>query len=84
MCSLQSVDLVMLLAAPSRKTYHLQMAPQQRKGSANAAELLSRRSTGLGNTRPLIRHNLKILRGILLQVMLQFVVLLLSVGVFPY
>uniref|UniRef100_A0AAX7U877 Uncharacterized protein n=1 Tax=Astatotilapia calliptera TaxID=8154 RepID=A0AAX7U877_ASTCA len=57
----------MLLAAPSRKTYHLQMAPQQRKGSANAAELLSRRSTGLGNTRTLIRHNLKILRGILLQ-----------------
>ncbi|XP_063355186.1 DDB1- and CUL4-associated factor 17 [Pelmatolapia mariae] len=57
----------MLLAAPSRETHHLQMAPQQRKGSANAAELLSRRSTGLGNTGTLIRHNLKILRGILLQ-----------------
>jgi len=45
------------------------MAPYRRKSSVNAAELLSRRSRGIRDAGTLNRHCLKLLRGILLQVM---------------
>ncbi|CAG5865590.1 unnamed protein product [Menidia menidia] len=43
------------------------MAPKRRRGSANAAELLSQRSRGVGDAGALYRHCLRLLRGILLQ-----------------
>ncbi|XP_078117989.1 DDB1- and CUL4-associated factor 17 isoform X1 [Sander vitreus] len=46
---------------------HLLMAPYQRKGAVNATELLNRRSRGIRDAGTLIRHNMKVLRGILLQ-----------------
>ncbi|XP_035860309.1 DDB1- and CUL4-associated factor 17 isoform X3 [Sander lucioperca] len=46
---------------------HLLMAPYRRKGAVNATELLNRRSRGISDAGTLIRHNMKVLRGILLQ-----------------
>ncbi|XP_068560480.1 LOW QUALITY PROTEIN: DDB1- and CUL4-associated factor 17 [Cebidichthys violaceus] len=45
----------------------LLMAPYRSKRAVNAAELLSRRSRGIRDAGTLIRHNMKVLRGILLQ-----------------
>ncbi|KAA8588152.1 hypothetical protein FQN60_001346 [Etheostoma spectabile] len=43
------------------------MAPYRRKRAVNATELLNRRSRGIRDAGTLIRHNMKVLRGILLQ-----------------
>ncbi|XP_022068919.2 DDB1- and CUL4-associated factor 17 [Acanthochromis polyacanthus] len=43
------------------------MAPYRRKRSVNAAELLSCRSRGIHDAGTLMRHSMKVLRGILLQ-----------------
>lgn len=52
-----------------RNKCHLLMAPYRRKRSVNAAELLNRRSRGIRDAGALIRHNMKVLRGVILQVM---------------
>ncbi|XP_039674145.1 DDB1- and CUL4-associated factor 17 isoform X2 [Perca fluviatilis] len=46
---------------------HLLMAPYRRKRAVNATELLNRRSRGIRDAGNLIRHNMKVFRGILLQ-----------------
>ncbi|XP_042351115.1 DDB1- and CUL4-associated factor 17 isoform X2 [Plectropomus leopardus] len=43
------------------------MAPHRRKGAGNSTALLVRRSTGIREAGTLIRHNMKVLRGIMLQ-----------------
>uniref|UniRef100_A0AAQ4PW36 Ddb1 and cul4 associated factor 17 n=1 Tax=Gasterosteus aculeatus aculeatus TaxID=481459 RepID=A0AAQ4PW36_GASAC len=43
------------------------MAPYRDDRAVNAAELLIRRSRGIGDAGSLIRHNVKVLRGVLLQ-----------------
>ncbi|XP_045910350.1 DDB1- and CUL4-associated factor 17 [Micropterus dolomieu] len=43
------------------------MAHYRRKGAINATELLDQRSRGVRDVGTLIRHNMKVLRGILLQ-----------------
>ncbi|XP_033966456.1 DDB1- and CUL4-associated factor 17 [Pseudochaenichthys georgianus] len=51
----------------------LLMAPYRRKGAINAAELLSRRSRGIREAGTLSRHNMRVLRGIILQDSREFI-----------